>query len=220
MTFLIDNHRKIITLDLNPYQNYLLDLKMATFRSLDYSQLLEFFGLSPSRRRAALYQALRSHLTLDSCEYWDNQPEKIHTGVIHCGRYEGYMHFLQKWFNRLMGRSLGEKLFAVESDAERYALYRCEWDNRRWRFLTRVLLSRTVMALLFDKVFFTQLEESFSFGNHFRDRLRRAVVELPLHKNYFFSYIMLGRFSSYHPLPVYLRRENFDAIPSPQNGMR
>ena len=181
MRFLIDNPRKIITLDLNPYQNYLLDLKMATFHSLDYSQ-----------------------------------PEKIHTGVIHCGRYEGYMHLLQKWFNRLMGRSLGEKLFAVESDAERYALYRCEWDNRRWRFLTRVLLSRTVMAFLFDKVFFTQLEESFSFGNHFRDRVRRAVVELPLHKNYFFSYIMLGRFSSYHPLPVYLRRENFDAIPGPQ----
>ncbi|MCK5608324.1 DUF3419 family protein [Candidatus Pacearchaeota archaeon] len=214
LAFLIDNPRKIIALDLNPCQNYLLRLKIAAFKILNYNTLLEFLGVTPSTWRLGLYSDLRPHLKQESRDYWDKQPTKIKAGIIHSGRYEGYMRLLRKWFNRLMGKSLAKKLFAINSQKERVMLYKKKWNNMRWKFFTRLLLSRAVMTLLFDKAFFAQLENTFSFGKHFRNIIKRAVTELPLRENNFFAYILLGQFYSLQHLPVYLREENFDVIRS------
>ncbi len=214
LAFLVDNPRKIISLDLNPYQNYLLDLKIAAFRTLSYETMLEFLGVIPSARRRDLYGKIRPYLKEESRAYWDEETSKIDAGVIHSGRYEFYMRLLRKWFCRLMGKSLPGELFATNSTLERENLYEKKWNNGRWRFFTRVLLSRSMMTLLFDKAFFSQLESSFSFGVHFRDIIKRAVVDLPLKENTFLAYILLGRFYSLQHLPVYLRKENFDIIRS------
>ena len=212
LAFLLDNPRKVIALDLNPSQNSLLELKMAAFRIHDYKNLLEFLGVTPSSRRFDLYKSLRPYLSCECRDYWDAQTAKIESGIIHCGRYEGYMHLLRKWFCRVMGKRLAAELFATSSKAERERLYQKKWNNLRWRFFTRVLLSRTVMTRLFDKAFFAQLEDSFSFGEHFRKIIRKAVVELPLRDNTFLAYILLGNYLDLQHLPVYLREENFEII--------
>jgi S-adenosylmethionine-diacylglycerol 3-amino-3-carboxypropyl transferase len=214
LTFLVDNPRKIIALDLNPCQNALLELKMAAFKIHDYKDLLEFLGVTRSTRRLELYKHLRPHLSCESRDYWDTQTAKIESGILHCGRYEGYMHLLGKWFCRIMGKHLAAELFATNGKAERARLYAKKWNNLRWRFFTRVLLSRTVMTKLFDKAFFAQLGDSFSFGEHFRKIIRNAVVELPLRDNTFLAYILFGNYLDLKHLPVYLREENFDVIRS------
>ncbi len=214
LAFLADNPRKIISLDLNPSQNYLLDLKMAAFKTLYYDEMLEFFGVTPSERRFKLYTRIRSSLTDESREFWDIQKDKINNGVIHCGRYEKYMHLLKKWFNVLVGKSLIQKLYKAKDRYARKILYDKKWNNFRWRVFTRIFLSRTFMTLLFDRAFFDQLEESFSFGAHFRNVIRRAVTDLPVRENSFLSYIVFGHFYSLQHLPVYLCRENFEKIRS------
>ena len=103
-------------------------------------------------------------------------------------------------------------LYSAKSHAERIELYRKKWDNAKWRLFARLFLSRFLMTLLFDKAFFAQLDESFSFGDHFRERVKAALTDLPLKDNYFLSYILLGRFVDLNHLPVYLRRENYTAI--------
>lgn len=214
LAFLLDNPSKIIALDISPNQNYLLELKMAAFKSLNYDELLEFLGVNPSKRGLELYTVLQSYLSKECQKYWNKQQSKINTGIIHTGRYEGYMHLLSKWFCRVMGKSIIEEFFATESSAEREILYQKKWNNLRWRFFTRLLLSRAVMTLLFDKAFFAQLEGSFSFGEHFNKLIKRAVVELPLRENNFMSYILLGHFYNDKYLPVYLRSDNFEIIRS------
>jgi S-adenosylmethionine-diacylglycerol 3-amino-3-carboxypropyl transferase len=212
LAFLADDPKKVIALDLSPYQNYLLDLKMAAFREFDYEELLEFFGLLSSDRRHPLYFRIRKHMTTDSKKYWDEQDEKIREGIIHCGRYERYMRMLKKWMVLLVGKSLPDQLFACKTDEERQLLYDNQWNNFRWRFFTRVFLSRSIMTLLFTGKFFKQLEESFSFGDHFRENIKRAITTLPMKENYFLAYILLGKYYNLIHLPVYLRKENFDRI--------
>lgn len=215
LTFLIDNPRKVIALDLSPFQNYVLDLKMAAFRALGHGELLAFLGVERSARRLELYSKARPHLRPESQTYWDRHPAKLYRGAIHSGRYEGFMQLMQRWFYRLLGgQELADRLFAAANRAERERLYVTRWDNWRWRAFTRFLLSRTVQSLLFDPAFYAQLGESFSFGDHFRERVRHAVVDLPLRENPFFSYILFGRFRGPASLPTYLRRENFDLIRS------
>jgi S-adenosylmethionine-diacylglycerol 3-amino-3-carboxypropyl transferase len=215
LAFLVDDPRRVIALDLSPYQNHVLDLKMAAFRALTYTELLGFLGVEPSARRLELYRQLRPYLQAESRDYWDRQHAKLNRGVIHCGRYESFLQLTQRWFCRLLGgRELAKQLLAARNRTERERLYVERWDNWRWRLFTRILLSRTVQSLLFDPAFFAQLDESFSFGDHFRERVRRAVVDLPLADNPFFCYILFGGYRGVRSLPTYLRRENFELIRS------
>lgn len=214
LAFLIDDPRAVLALDLSPYQNYLLKLKIAAFRTLDYEALLEFLGVTASDCRPALYAGLRTQLDPETRSWWDTQPLKIERGIIHVGRYEDYMRLLRTWFNRLMGRSLIREIFSAVTREERVRLYERKWDTLRWRLFTKVFLGRPIMVHLFDPVFYEQLEDSFSFGDHFREIIRHAITELPVRENTFLAYIVFGHFYSPDQLPLYLRREHFDAIRS------
>ncbi|MDH3369151.1 MAG: DUF3419 family protein [Gemmatimonadota bacterium] len=212
LAFLIDDPRRIIALDVNPHQNYVLDLKMAAFAALDHHEVLALLGATDSTRRRALYGALRSRLTLDSRRYWDTHPRIIDEGLVHTGRYERYLRLVRRWFSLLMGPSLAQDVIGASTAEARATLFHRRWDNRRWRLLTGVLLSRWVMTRMFDPAFFAQLEDSFSFGRRFRARVERAVLELPVERNPFLAYALLGRFPTPQHLPLYLQPEYFETI--------
>ncbi len=212
LTFLLDDPRKVIALDFNPYQNYLLELKIAAFKTLSYDEVLEFIGVHESDRRSMLYRRMRGALRDESRGYWDMQQQKIARGVLHCGRYERYMGLLRTWIHLFIGRKFIESFFTTDSPERRSMLFHTKWENIWWRLLTRVLLSRRTMSVLFDKAFFEFLDDSFSFGEHFAARAERALTILPCRKNYFLSYILFGRFYDENCLPHYLRRENFSTI--------
>lgn len=212
LAYLLDNPRKIIALDLNPFQNYLLDLKIAAFRTLNYNELLAFFGARNSNGRLSLYRRIAIELNPESRAYWDNQPGKIQAGILHSGRYEKYMTLLSRWFRRLLGRSLIEDLLGTSDAKQREILLQSRLNTVRWRVFTRFFLSRFVMTFLFDKAFFKQLEEDFSFGKHFGSVVEKALIHLPLDRNNFLYYILNCGYGETGPLPVYLRPENYGTI--------
>ncbi|MBE3110143.1 MAG: DUF3419 family protein, partial [Acidobacteria bacterium] len=214
LAFLLDNPRKVIALDVNPHQGYLLELKMAAFRMLSYQSNLEFFGVRPCSTRVECYlQRLLPCLSSDAARFWDGHSRKIARGLIHAGRYERYMRLLRRTVVAGFGkRRLIKRMFETDDPAAREKLYREKWQGVWWNFLTGVMLSRRLNSLLFDKAFFAYLDCDFSFGRHFAAKAKRALVQLPMKENYFLSYILLGRFYDEAYLPVYLRRENFQAI--------
>jgi len=213
LTFLLDDPGKVIALDLNPYQNYLLELKIAAFRDLSHPELLEFFGVRKSSTRLPIYGRLRAFLSADAARYWDNRPRRIDRGLIHAGRYERYMRLLRKSLIAPLGKGrLAVRMFETEDPSEREKLYRGRWEDLGWKILTRVMLSRRLNSVLFDKAFFAYLDDDFSFGRHFAAKAERALVRLPIKENYFLAYILLGRYYGEQGLPHYLRRENYDLI--------
>ncbi len=212
LAFLIDNPKKIIALDANIHQSYLLDLKIAAFRSLSYGEMLEFMGVRTSSRRQELYVQVREGLKPESRTYWDEEAERIEAGIIHCGRYEAYMEMLRRWLGRLIGQATLEKFFEIQDLSERHRFYQEKWETPLWWLFTRILLSRTVMTLVFDKAFFRYLDSSFSFGENFANKVKHAMTELPARDNYFLSYILLGRYYDEAHLPPYLWREHFTSI--------
>jgi S-adenosylmethionine-diacylglycerol 3-amino-3-carboxypropyl transferase len=64
---------RVIAVDLNPTQNFLLELKMAGARRLSHGEYLELLGVRDSRARWDLYQSLRAELAPDARSYWDTQ---------------------------------------------------------------------------------------------------------------------------------------------------
>lgn len=212
LAFLVDDPARIYALDMSPYQNHLLELKMAAFRRLDYPGLLAFLGVTPSGNRQIVYKLLAGDLSEAARTFWDGEPAKIELGIIHAGRYERYMHMLRRVLVFLIGRKPLEAVFDCETREARQKLYDEKWNNLRWRIFTKVFLSRAMMSLLFTKEFFRQLKNRFSFGDHFRERVRKAVVDIPARDNYFLAYILHGGYPDRNNLPVYLQPGNFEKI--------
>lgn len=212
LAFLLDSPKRVYALDLNPHQNFLLDLKMAAIAGLDYDAMLEFLGARDSTRRWRLYGHIRSRLQESSRRFWDTQEQKIAAGVIHGGRYEGYMKLLRTWLRRIKGRALIDELFAADDPADRLRIFHERWDTPGWRLFTRTMLSRRMMGMLFTDDFFRYVEGSFSFGEHFAGQLRNALTAPSLRQNYFASYALRGKYDELCGLPAYLQRENFEPI--------
>jgi S-adenosylmethionine-diacylglycerol 3-amino-3-carboxypropyl transferase len=214
LSFLLDDPRKVIALDVNPHQSELLELKMAAFRTLSHEDTLAFLGVRPCPERLEIYrEKLRPWLSPEAALFWNGHPKKVARGIIHGGRYERYMRLLRRTVVAGFGkRRLIKRLFEAESQAARERLYREKWLGLWWTLLTGVMLSRRLNGLLFDRAFFAYLDRDFSFGRHFAARAETALVRLPMKENYFLSYILLGRFYGDPFLPVYLRRENYETI--------
>jgi S-adenosylmethionine-diacylglycerol 3-amino-3-carboxypropyl transferase len=219
LSFLIDDPKTVIALDLNPHQNYLLELKMAAFRFLSYDSMLRFIGVRECSNRLMKYELIRSVLSKPAKNYWDKNLGLVNRGIIHCGRYEDYMKLMRKCLRLIVSERTTRRFFETQDINKRELLFERKWNNRRWRIFTKVLLSRKTMSMLFDKAFFKYLKTDFSFGEHFSEKVKHALTQLPTKENYFLRYILLGNYDENH-LPPYLRREHFETIKSRLNRVR
>jgi S-adenosylmethionine-diacylglycerol 3-amino-3-carboxypropyl transferase len=216
LSFLVDDPEKIVCLDMSKYQNYLLSLKMNAFKTLTYNELMEFLGVHPSDRRWILYEKLKPVLPEEEQLYWNSKHRDINRGIIHCGRYERYLHLLKNVIRILIGRAIINDLFNAENAKERLKLFEKKWENLRWRFFCRIFLSRSFASILFDKAFYKYLDPDFSFEKYYKSAVKRALTELPLKENYFLAYILLGNYYE-NNFPPYLKSENYALIRSRVN---
>jgi len=211
LTFLLDDPAKVICLDMNCFQNYLLSLKIRAFKTLSYNETLEFLGVQPSNRRWEYYEKLKAGLSEEEQIYWNNKKADINRGIIHCGKYERYMHLLKGLFRILIGRKIIKELFNASCLEEQRILYQKKWNNFKWILFCRIFLSRAFASMLFDKAFYKYIEPSFSFEKYYRSAVRRAVTEMTVRDNYFLAYILSGNYFTEH-LPAYLKKENYNII--------
>ena len=96
LDLLIDSPKKIFSIDFNATQNYLLELKIAAYKSLNYSEFRVFIGLDPSLDRLIFYNKLSLHLTPGAKKYWDEHSTLIQDGVLYCGTWESLLRKILK----------------------------------------------------------------------------------------------------------------------------
>src|SRR5262249_24733904 len=76
---------RVVALDLSPAQLACLELRLAAYRELEHSELLELIGSVPSERRAELYRRCRPRLGAAAREFWDARPADVAAGVGSAG---------------------------------------------------------------------------------------------------------------------------------------
>jgi S-adenosylmethionine-diacylglycerol 3-amino-3-carboxypropyl transferase len=204
---------RLVAVDLNPAQIWLLELKIHGALALEHGEYLELLGVRPSRRRRGLYAACRPRLSAGARRYWDTNVRMIERGVLRQGRYERYLEAFRKLLVLLQGQRRIERLLQPRSPAERRRFYDEEWDTRAWRLFFRVFFSRAVLGRAgLDPRFFTYVQGIEDFGGHFRSRAEHVLVDLPTEENYFLAQICLGRYQNERAMPPYLLAENFDRL--------
>jgi S-adenosylmethionine-diacylglycerol 3-amino-3-carboxypropyl transferase len=204
---------RIIAVDLNATQNFLLELKIAGARRLAHGEYLELLGVRASTERRDLYHAVRADLSPHAQAYWDTQRRALDTGLLRAGRYERYLEAFRRLLQLIEGPRTVERLFEATSLDQQRRYHEERWDSLRWRAFFRLFFSRSVLgAAGLDPRFFTFVNGVRSFGEHFRALTRHALTELPIRDNYFVAQICLGRYLDELAVPPYLRADRFDAL--------
>jgi S-adenosylmethionine-diacylglycerol 3-amino-3-carboxypropyl transferase len=213
--FLLADPARVIALDLNPTQIWLLELKMAAFRRLSHGELLHFLGVRSTDGARDTYRRLRDELSDAARGFWDAHLEWLDEGVLVSGGFERYFALLRRGLRLVVGRRRMAALFAQSGESQAHFFER-EWNTLRWRGLVRVLCSRRVLGSRLDPSWFRDAEAP-SFGAHFQRLATHVLGELPARSNYFLAQIMLGRYLDEEQVPAYLQVANFEVIRSRLN---
>ena len=205
LALLLDAPRRLIALDMNPAQNAMLQLKIGGICELSYEEYRELLGVRTSARRLELYKRL------SGIAFWDAHPKLIERGALHSGRFERYLGYFRRLLRLCQGRDRIEQLFLPRDREGRERFYRDVWETTQWRALFKAFFSRTVLGRFgLDPKFFTYVTDEHTFGEMFLSRVRHALVELPVHENYFVEYMLFGTYR--RGFPPYLRHQNFSRL--------
>src|SRR6478735_4863297 len=72
--FLLYDPEIIYSVDINPAQSRILELKIAAVRTLNYEEFAAFSGLVPTDNRAALYNKINPLLDKEAQAFWSAHP--------------------------------------------------------------------------------------------------------------------------------------------------
>jgi S-adenosylmethionine-diacylglycerol 3-amino-3-carboxypropyl transferase len=210
LSLLTRDPARVIAVDVSAPQIACLELRVAAYRTLDHSELLELVGSQPSARRADLYLRCRSALSRDAREFWDSHPEAIDEGIGATGKFERYLALFRRRILPLVhGRRRVERLLHSGTPEERQRFYDQEWNTRRWRMMFRLFFSRPVLGRAGrDPEFFRYVRGDVPGA--ILARTRYALTTLDPGENPYVQWILMGRHGT--ALPHALRRENFDRI--------
>jgi betaine lipid synthase len=147
LAYALEQPKRIHAVDLNPNQNHLLELKVAAFTALGYTDVWKLFGQGKHADfRSLLINNLSPHLSSQAFDYWLHKGEQTFApksrGLYYTG---GSRHALQlvQWLGRLLGiRADLESLCKASTLNEQREI----WTRRVRRVLLSQFLSYTVIG--------------------------------------------------------------------------
>ena len=139
--------QKIVCIDANPVQNYLLELKAAAMTALDYKQYVAFIGAVPCPNRKEMFKRILPHLPAPAARFWTEHLKMVERGILYQGTVERLTSFAAKILSVLRGSKVN-KLFAMNNLEEQRQFVRDEWDSYFWRKTFSILLNPLISRFL------------------------------------------------------------------------
>ena len=208
LALLLLDPQKIVSIDLNPAQNYLLELKIDAAKSLSYREYLEFLGVIGSERRTALFKRLRSGVSPAASAWWENNLSLIEQGVVNCGRLERFIVRFARYVLPLVhSKRTILKLLSSRNIEEQRTFYRDRWDSKRWRFFFGLASNRFMLQRYARQPGMFAYTEGQTVADVYRKRLERHLTSVPIADNFFLHYSLTGRYGDV--LPPYLEEKGY-----------
>ncbi len=211
----IASPERIVSIDFNPTQNFLLELKIAAYKELDYEEMISFLGLKEDSERLKTYQILKSNLSAEAKVFWDRNIGKIKDGVIYCGTWETYLKGIAKAANIIRKKQI-DQLLSFDNLNDQAKFWDEHWDNWSWKMFIRVLGNRSLWKYVIKEPGIHLVPKDLSISDTIKNRFDSAAHNL-LFKEAAFSWLILkGEYQSQkqETLPCHLQKQHFKALKS------
>ena len=215
LNFLCQNPDRLITIDGNPAQNAVVELKLAAIATLDHATFFDIFAARDPGVICRVYRPkLRKLLSERSREFWDENLWMVRRGLYNYGKMGIAARIVRFLLPRIgFRRTQIEEFFELQTLEEQQAFYRKYIEPCLWGPLVQWLCeSRWFMFLC--GVHPRQLElvdGRHGIYDYIRERIEYVLTKVPIYDNYFLSVTATGRFRGKRVSP-YLLEENFDTL--------
>ena len=221
LDYLLDSPAEIHTVDVNPYQNALLELKLALIRQRDFSELFAMFGEASYKNACEVIDSVADCLGESANQFWRRKhyyfnPPRNRGSFYYCGSAGKVAWFFGQYFLRVRPklRSGVERLLNAQSLAEQRRIVD-EIEEFFWDPFTSWVVKQP-MFMAFLGVPKAQMQLVYrTFDNDMRKyiwhKFKHVSTEVPIQDNYFWRVYLTG---SYTPecCPNYLKLENFEPL--------
>lgn len=202
----------VVAVDVNLTQLYLIALKKAAIRHLDYEDVLAFLGFCEGTDRLKLFQRLKLELEADVRQYWEQQTNAIAKGVIHQGKFERYFQlFAKKILPFIHRKRQVEQLLAPKDEVEQIHFYHQKWNTWRWRLFFHIFFSRFVMGRVGRDPQFLK-EVGINVSSYIFQKAEKHLKKVNAQQNPILRYNLTGDFGAL--LPHYLRPKHYEKVKS------
>lgn len=220
LAYLLDDPKKIYTVDSNPAQTALMDFKKTLIANGNHDQLWCFFGEGNCTDANNIYRSLvRYDLPEESRDWWDRHIHFFEPGTHPPSFYYRGTAGLMAWFIRRRIQRLGlygEVLQLIDSrsiDEQKKQFYAIE--DRLWNHFWKWLLNRdatmTMLGVPQTQKDMINREQKDGLPGFIRDALRNVFAQRSLKDNYFWRVYLTGRYTR-NCCPDYLQEQHFDQL--------
>ena len=208
LALLLAGAKKVDSVDLNPAQNYLLELKICAATHLVYNEYLELMGVIDSERRAQLFSKIEAHIPSDAREWWAGHRGFIDRGVVHSGRFEKFTIFFARYVLPLIhSKKTISAFLSCRTIEEQRTFYETRWDSMRWRFFFALASNRIMLKRFARQRGMFAHAGGETVADIYRNRLERHLMSVSVEGNYFLHYSLTGRYGI--ALPPYLEEQGY-----------
>lgn len=208
---LLDDCKNLTSVDANPIQNHLLNLKCAAIQSLEYEEYLGFLGAISHDSREKTFRKVFDALHHDSAQYWLNNLKMIRKGILYQGNIERLTKLVTLAFNLARPRKI-KQLFTMNDLEEQRKFLKTKWDTFFIRKVFDIALSRFLSNMLeIDPGLHTNLDPSICMGSYIYSRILKSLNQGLAKENLLISLIFRG-FVGREAFPPYLKAEGFHTI--------
>ncbi|MDA7747131.1 BtaA family protein, partial [Psychromonas sp.] len=192
LDLLIAEPKKIISIDMNEKQNFLLALKCSAYKNLNYPDFAQFLGLTACNDRLSIYKKLSVDLSDEAKSYWDQQLDKIESGILYCGVWETYLLKLS-WLTRFR-RDIVKQLFDAETVEQQKAIFEKKWNGFFWKQFIKLLNVRWIWKVLLKEPGIDLIDPKLHIGRYIHERLAYVISHQKAKTNPFLNLIVFGKY--------------------------
>lgn len=208
--FLLQDPATIYSIDINPVQSWLMDLKLKAIQHLEYDEFKSLMGLSAHENAGKIYTEIANTLAPDSRLFWDQNLSVIKKGLTMSGKYEKFVKIAGKVLKIIQGKKIVEGVFEHNTLEEQALYFNDRFDTRRFRLVFKLLFNKWMLAKRgLDSDYFHFDDGSQSFAESFYHRTKKVLSDIPVNDNYFLALYLEGTYRTESSVPNYFKQENF-----------
>ncbi len=214
LNYLLDNPKSVHSVDINPKQTALLELKVAFIKYGDYDLFFSFFGDGKTEHYKQGYQKVQEYLSPTSQNFWDKHIQyfsPVGKGLFYQGGSGLFARFLNRVIDKKGIRTLVKEIIYEDSTDRREELFEGIkeklWSGPEQNFW------KTSFILSLAGIPKSQREAIGDINEFMKEVLYHVFVDQKPINNYFWRVYLEGNFTK-ECCPDYLKEENFKLLQS------
>ena len=194
LNLLINECGKIVSVDANPIQNHLLNLKIVAMNHLSHTEFLQFIGATDCNHRDLMYKTLAPFLESNARQYWQQNQKKVRKGVLYQGAIERWCLRLSYLIKLLKGSKNVSTLLGFDNLKEQVKFVERVWNTRLWRKAFDLALRPSlVKPIMKDPGLYENICENITPGNYIYSRMQDALHRGLAKENPLIALILNGK---------------------------